>query len=117
MSTMRILCLMAVAACGATTAGTTAQPPARDLSQFSDKTFAPEGLCESAVTNFEDKQFESTSTPVAKKELFDRTRHEVEHRARVQKCTATLTERQAACVASAESLQYIHNCERFAELQ
>jgi len=87
-----------------------------DLSRFSDKDFASEDLCEAAVSNYEKELFLSTSTPVWKKGLFNRTEFDRLHRLRVQACTR-MTERQAACIAFAPSMQYIRNCERFPELQ
>ena len=119
MGTLRLALLSAVAlaACASTAATSAATPPnTPDLSRFSDKEFASEDLCEAAVQNYEKEQFLSTTTPVRKKGLFNRTAYDQQHRQRVQACTR-LTERQAACVAFAPSMQYIRNCERFPELQ
>ena len=112
MGTLRLALLSALAlgAC----ASTAANVP--DLSRFSDKDFASEDLCEAAVQNYEKEQFLSTTTPVWQKGLFNRTQYDQVHRQRVAACTR-MTERQAACIASAPSMQYIRNCKRFPELQ
>jgi hypothetical protein len=92
-------------------------PPPADLTAYSDQTFASKQLCEHAVSNVDRARFLSTTIPAEKKGLFDTTSYEIAHRDRVQHCTARLTERQAACIAQAPSLQYVHNCEAFPELQ
>ena len=119
MGTLRLALLFALAlgACASTAANKASTPPnVPDLSRFSDKEFASEDLCEAAVSNYEKEQFLNTNTPVWQKGLFNRTAYNHQHMLRVQACTR-LTERQAACVAFAPSMQYIRNCERFPELQ
>jgi hypothetical protein len=102
---------LAVAACGG---GSSAQK-AQDLEQFQGGQFAGEELCERAVDNFEKAEQESTS-PEARPPLFAQADYKRLHRDRVIRCTR-LTQRQAQCIATAASMQYIENCERFAELQ
>jgi hypothetical protein len=115
MTTHRLLLIsvLSLSACAATTTAAT-QP---DLSQYSDSQFASEQLCEHAISNFERQDFLSTTTPVGEKDLFNRTAFDLRHRGRVSTCTIKLTQRQAACIATAPSAQYIRNCSRFAELQ
>jgi hypothetical protein len=113
-TTQRLLLvsIFALSACAATTAA-----PQPDLSRFSDSRFASEQLCERAISNYERQDFFSTTAPVGEKELFDRDVFDQRHRSRVQTCTIKLTERKAACIATAPSVQYLRNCGRFAELQ
>jgi hypothetical protein len=103
---------MVAAGCGG---GAAAKNP--DLTRYSSSRMADPTLCEQAVSNYEKELFLSTSTPVREKRLFDRTEAGLEHRRRVDKCTMSFSERQAACFAAAPSLQYVKNCETYAELQ
>jgi len=116
MTTLRLLLLsmLAVSACAATTSTPATEP---DLSGYSDTRFASERLCEHAVSNFERQDFFSSTAPIGEKDLFDRGAFDIRHRDRVRTCSIKLTERQAACIAAAPSVQYIRNCGRFAELQ
>lgn len=105
---------MVLGACGG------AQPPPAvtpNLQEFSSSELASEQLCEHAVSNFERNEFLSTTTPVNRKGLFNRSDFDWRHRDRVRKCQTSLSERQAACIASAPSMQYVQNCDRYAELQ
>jgi hypothetical protein len=74
-------------------------------------------MCEEAVTNYERQLFASTTTPVNQKNLFNSAEANLEHRRRVDKCTISFSERQAACFSTAPSLQYVQNCDLYAELQ
>jgi hypothetical protein len=114
MKPMVMVLVLAAAACGGAQQGGGHQP---NLQEFSSSELASEQLCEHAVSNFERNEFLSTSTPVRRKGLFNRTGFEWRHRDRVRRCQTSLSERQAACIASAPSLQYVRNCESFAELQ
>jgi hypothetical protein len=104
--------MLALSACAATTPA-----PQPNLSRYSDSRFASDQLCEDAVSNYERQDFLSTTAPVGEKDLFNRDAFDQRHRGRVNTCTIKLTERQAACIATAPSAQYLRNCSRFAELQ
>ena len=109
-----LVSILALSACAATSTTAATQP---DLTGYSDSTFASEQLCEHAISNYERQDFFSSTEPVGEKDLFDRTAFDTRHRARVETCTIKLTQRQAACIATAPSVQYVRNCGRFAELQ
>ena len=102
---------LAVAACG----GGASSQKAQSLEEFQEGQFASEELCERAVANFEKVELESTS-PEAKPPLFNQVAYKELHRDRVIRCQR-MTQRQATCYANAPSMQYIQNCQRFAELQ
>jgi hypothetical protein len=106
----------ALAACGGGGGGG-ASATLPNLERYSPSKLASKEQCESAVTNYEKQIFLSTTTPVADKQLFHRTEAELDHRRRVDRCSISFSERQAACFAIAPSLQYIQNCELYAELQ
>ena len=99
-----------MAACGG--AQDTATTP--NLAQYDDDKFASRELCEQAVTQTQ-RNYEMSTT--GKKALFARAGYDQRHRDLVSTCTARLTEREAACLATAPSSQYARNCERFPELQ
>ena len=103
---------LGLAACG----GGGSSQKAQDLEEFQGGQFASEELCEQAVANFEKAEFESTTVPVGQKELANQVEFKQRHRDRVISCQR-MTQRQAECFAQAPSMQYIQNCERFAELQ
>lgn len=90
---------------------------AQDLNDFQEKQHADVGLCERAVDNYERVEFDSSTTPLGRKGLFDRNSYSFRHRDRVNSCTIKLSRRQARCIADAGSLQYVENCGRFPELQ
>jgi hypothetical protein len=104
--------LVLAAACGG---GAAAKNP--DLSKYDPSKLASAEQCEQAVDNYEKAQFLATDQPVREKRLFNRTEFSLEHRRRVDRCTTSFSERQAACIAGAPSLQYVKNCELYAELQ
>jgi len=106
------LALVLTAACG----GGASSQKARDLEEFQKDQFANEETCEQAVTNFEKAEFDASNVPAAEKGLFNRVEFDQRHRDRVYRCQK-MTQRQAECFAQAPSMQYIQNCERFAELQ
>jgi hypothetical protein len=113
-----IFCLLATACAGGHSATTSPRTlPAIDVERYSQSRLASPELCEQAVANYEKEMFLSTSTPVREKELFDRTAAGLEHRHRVDRCTMSFSERKAACYAAAPSLQYVENCQLYAELQ
>jgi hypothetical protein len=107
-----VFLMLFAAACGG---GTAAKNP--DVTGYSSSKLASPELCEQAVTNYEKERDLSTDPQDPKEPLFDRATARLEHRRRVDRCTIMFSERQAACVANAPSLQYVQNCERFAELQ
>ena len=107
------IALLILAACGG---GAGQRQQAVDLDEHREGQFADPELCERAVDNFEKAVFEDTSIPAQEKGLFRETEKDWVHRDRVIKCTR-MTRRQARCIAEAPSMQYIRNCERFAELQ
>lgn len=76
--------------------------------------FASRQQCEEAVTNLEKSEQESTTTPVGRKGLFNRTYFNERHRDRVRHCETTLSEKEATCIAQAPSLQYVRECRKFA---
>jgi hypothetical protein len=104
------LALFVVAACGG--AQDRAQSP--DVSGYSGDRFASKALCQQAVENVEKQVHLSTTND---KQLFDRAGYDQAHEDRVRKCSITLTEREAACLSQAKSLQYAKNCSRYPELQ
>jgi hypothetical protein len=111
--------ILIIAALGlAPACGARQQPaPVPDLERTSSSQLASEELCLQAVERYEQNEFQSTTTPVRQKGLFNRTAHEWRHRDRVRHCQTSFSEREAACIATAPSLQYVANCRRFAELQ
>lgn len=113
-----IFCLLA-AACAGNQAATSSPRtlPAIDVDRYSQSRLASPELCEQAVTNFEKELFLSTSSPLPQKQLFNRTVADLDHRHRVDACTMSFSERKAACYAAAQSLQYVQNCQLYAELQ
>ncbi len=108
--------ILVIAACGGGTASSTI-PSAENLDRYSSSQLASEELCEHAVANVERHEFLSTTVPVRDKGLFNRADYDRRHRDRVRACQVKLSERQAACMAVAGSMQYVQNCDRFAELQ
>ncbi len=92
-------------------------PSAPTTQPRSSSTLASKETCEDVVENYERREFLSTTTPVRSKMLFGRVEHDRRHRDRVRHCQVTLTERQASCIATARSLQYVENCFLLAELQ
>ena len=69
-----------------------------------------------ATSTLEKAEFDASNVPAAEKGLFNRVEFDQRHRDRVYRCQK-MTQRQAECFAQAPSMQYIQNCERFAELQ
>ena len=104
---MRVRSLILAVLIGGCGGGAAATLP--DLSAYSSSRLASRELCEQAVSNYEKEAWEAP--------LFDRRWAELEHRRRVDQCTITFSERKAACYALAPSLQYVHNCQMYAELQ
>jgi hypothetical protein len=70
-----------------------------------------------SLDNYERNEFLSTTTNVRSKQLFSRVDADRRRDYRVRYCQTTLSERQAACIADARSMQYVYNCGRFPELQ
>jgi hypothetical protein len=101
--------------CGGSEPKTPTTP--QNLDRFASNRLAGEQLCEHAVSNYERNEFLSTTIPASHKELFNRVEYDWRHRDRVRRCQISLSERQAACIAYAPSMQYVQNCDRFAELQ
>jgi hypothetical protein len=113
MRTFSILCFAAVCACGGSQGQSTA-PVAHELGVPSASKFASREQCEQAVKNLEKSEQESTTTPVGRKGLFNRTAFNERHRDRVRNCETTLSEKEAKCIAEAASLQYVRECRKFA---
>lgn len=92
--------------------------PAYAISDYSSNVLADEPLCEHAVTNFEKADSFSAAEASSNRLYFNpRAEAAARHRDRVKRCTSSLSQRQAACIAQAQSLQHVRNCSNSAELQ
>jgi hypothetical protein len=111
MKILRGAILGVLAACGGAQDKTSTPP---HLAQYDDDKLASRELCEQAVTRV---QYNYEMSPGNHKALFARAGYDRRHRDLVSTCTTRLTEREAACLATAPSSQYGRNCEHFAELQ
>lgn len=113
MKSITILCLAFAAACGGSQRQST-RAQAREVGVPSASKFASHAQCEQAVASLERAEFESTTTPVGRKSLFNQTAFNERHRDRVRNCETTLSEKEATCIAQAPSLQYVRECRKFA---
>ena len=111
MNRLILMCSLAVvAAC----ASQSQAPVAHEVGIPTASRFASPELCEQVVSNVEKNEQQSTTTPVSRKGFFNSTAYNELHRDRVRRCTTSLSEKEALCIAEAPSLQYVRECRKFA---
>jgi hypothetical protein len=80
------------------------------LERYSDDRFASETECERAMLRVDDIRQGSALVPADRKPVADRVTHDRLLRDSIRKCTITLSQRDAACLADARSSLDVQSC-------